>query len=142
MCSSDLPANANFIADYAARALAFGLEAIDDERVRGFLERSLSAQLRRLDVSTFLARLLEILTANRRHHALLDQTIAALHELLSREETREFLGEKAREGRDKAVDVAAQAAARGREVVAQSRETLANAIERGREAYNQARETL
>ena len=85
------PANANFIADYAARALAFGLEAIADERVRGFLERSLSAQLRRLDVSTFLARLLEILTANRRHHALLDQTIAALHELLSREETREFL---------------------------------------------------
>ena len=55
------------------------------------LFRSLSAQLRRLDVSTFLARLLEILTANRRHHALLDQTIAALHELLSREETREFL---------------------------------------------------
>lgn len=53
-------------------------------------------------------------------------------------ETREFLGEKAREGREKA----AEAAARGREVVSQGRETLANAIERGREAYNQTRESL
>ena len=68
--------------------------------------------------------------------------VALLYAPASGKETREFLGEKAREGRDKAADVAAQAAARGREVVAQSRETLANAIERGREAYNQARETL
>ena len=85
------PKNAQFVADYVGRALSFGLQALDDERVKAFLERTLSAQLRRLDVSTLLAGALDVLTENRRHHALLDQTLNALHELLSREETREFL---------------------------------------------------
>jgi gas vesicle protein len=64
--------------------------------------------------------------------------VALLYAPATGKETREFLGEKAREGREKA----AAAAARGREVVDQGRETLATALERGREAYNQARETL
>jgi gas vesicle protein len=50
-------------------------------------------------------------------------------------ETRELLGEKAREGRDRA----AAAAERGREIVTQGRETLTTAIDRGREAYQAAR---
>jgi gas vesicle protein len=50
-------------------------------------------------------------------------------------ETRDFLGEKAKEGRARA----AEAAARGREIITQGRETLNTAIERGREAYQQAR---
>jgi hypothetical protein len=51
------------------------------------------------------------------------------------DETREYLGKKAREGRDMAAD----AAARSRDVINQGRETLATAIERGKEAYQQAR---
>lgn len=50
-------------------------------------------------------------------------------------ETREFLGEKAREGRDRATE----AAAKGREAIGRGRETVATALERGREAYQQAR---
>lgn len=50
-------------------------------------------------------------------------------------ETREFLGEKVREGRDRANE----AAAKGRDFINQGRETLTTAIERGREAYQQAR---
>jgi gas vesicle protein len=50
-------------------------------------------------------------------------------------ETREFLGEKAREGRERATE----AAAKGREAVNRGRETVATALERGREAYQQAR---
>ena len=50
-------------------------------------------------------------------------------------ETREYLGEKAREGRARAAD----AAAKGRDALNQGRETLTTAIERGREAYQQAR---
>ena len=50
-------------------------------------------------------------------------------------DTRDFLGEKAREGRERAVE----AAGRSREVLTQGRETLTNAIEKGREAYQQAR---
>lgn len=50
-------------------------------------------------------------------------------------ETREFLGEKAREGRERA----AAAAEKGREILNQGRDTLSSAIDKGREAYEQAR---
>lgn len=61
--------------------------------------------------------------------------VALLYAPVSGRETREFLGEKAREGREKAAD----ATERGRQAITQGRETLAHAIERGREAYQQAR---
>jgi gas vesicle protein len=61
--------------------------------------------------------------------------VALLYAPASGKETREFLGEQAREGKARA----AEAAAKGREVLNQGRETLATAIERGREAYQQAR---
>ena len=50
-------------------------------------------------------------------------------------ETRELLGEKTREGRERA----AEAAEKGREILKQGREKLTTAIERGREAYEQTR---
>lgn len=61
--------------------------------------------------------------------------VALLYAPATGRETREYLGEKAREGRDKA----AEATERGRQALSQSRETLTHAIERGREAYQQAR---
>ena len=54
----------------------------------------------------------------------------------SGEETREYLGQKAREGRDRARD----AVDHGRDVVRKQKDTLTSAIERGREAFQQARE--
>ena len=60
---------------------------------------------------------------------------ALLYAPATGQETREFLGEKAREGRDRATE----AAAKGREVISRGRETVATALERGREAYQQAR---
>jgi gas vesicle protein len=51
------------------------------------------------------------------------------------EEMRRILGEKAREGRDRAGDAARQ----GREFINRQRDTISSAIDRGREAYNQAR---
>jgi len=61
--------------------------------------------------------------------------VALLYAPVSGQETREFLGEKTREGRERAVE----AAQRGREAINQGRETLTSAIERGKEAYQQAR---
>jgi len=49
-------------------------------------------------------------------------------------DTRQFLGEKAREGQDKASDLARQ----GRELLNRQRDNLTSAIDRGREAYRQA----
>ena len=61
--------------------------------------------------------------------------VALLYAPATGRETREYLGEKAREGGVRA----AEADERGREMVNQGRETLSTAIERGREAYQQAR---
>ena len=61
--------------------------------------------------------------------------VALLYAPATGRDTREFLGEKARQGRDRA----AEAAQKGRQVLNQGRETLSSAIERGREAYQQAR---
>jgi gas vesicle protein len=61
--------------------------------------------------------------------------LALLYAPATGRETREYLGEKAREGRERA----AEAAERGRQALNQGRETLNSALERGREAYQQAR---
>jgi gas vesicle protein len=61
--------------------------------------------------------------------------VALLYAPATGDDTREYLGQKAREGRQRATE----AAERGRQAVSQGRETLAHAIERGREAYQQAR---
>jgi gas vesicle protein len=61
--------------------------------------------------------------------------LALLYAPATGRETREYLGERAREGRERA----SQAAEKGRQAFNQGRETLNSAIERGRDAYNQAR---
>jgi gas vesicle protein len=67
--------------------------------------------------------------------AVTGAAIALLYAPATGAETREFLGEKAREGADRAKE----AAEKGRKVVKEGRETLVTAIERGREAFQQAR---
>ena len=61
--------------------------------------------------------------------------VALLYAPASGKETREYLGEKAKEGRKRA----AEAAEKGLEILNQGRENLSSAIQRGREAYEQAR---
>jgi gas vesicle protein len=68
--------------------------------------------------------------------ALTGAAVALLFAPASGEETREYLGQKARESRARARDAVEQ----GREVYQRQRETLASAVERGREAFQQARE--
>jgi gas vesicle protein len=68
--------------------------------------------------------------------ALTGAAVALLFAPASGDETREYLGQKAREGRDKARDAVEQ----GKEFYQRNRETVATAIERGRDAFQQARE--
>ena len=67
--------------------------------------------------------------------AVAGAAVALLYAPAPGEETRELLGARAREGRDRAAD----AAAKGREALGRGRETVTTALERGREAYQQAR---
>ncbi len=67
--------------------------------------------------------------------AVAGAAVALLYAPATGKETRDFLGERAREGRDKANELAEK----GKQVFNEGRETIANALERGREAYQQAR---
>jgi gas vesicle protein len=67
--------------------------------------------------------------------ALTGAAVALLLAPASGEETRQYLTERAREGRERATT----AARHGRETLNRQRENLVSAIERGREAYDKAR---
>jgi gas vesicle protein len=67
--------------------------------------------------------------------AITGAAVALLMAPATGEEMRRMLGDKAREGRDRAN----QAARQGREMWNRQRETITTAFERGREAYEQAR---
>ena len=67
--------------------------------------------------------------------AVTGAAVALLMTPVSGDEARRMLGERAREGRERAEEAARQ----GREFLNRQRETLTTAVERGREAYNQAR---
>lgn len=68
--------------------------------------------------------------------AITGAAVALLYAPASGEETREYLGERAREGREKA----RQAMDQGRDYYQRQRENVASAVDRGREAFQQARE--
>jgi len=68
--------------------------------------------------------------------ALAGAAVALLYAPASGEETREYLGQKAREGKAKAREAMEQ----GREYYARNRDNLVTAVERGREAFQHARE--
>jgi gas vesicle protein len=68
--------------------------------------------------------------------ALTGAAVALLFAPASGEETREYLNQRAREGRAKAREALNQ----GREFYEQQRDTVTDALDRGREAYQEARE--
>ena len=68
--------------------------------------------------------------------ALTGAAVALLFAPATGEETREYLGQKAREGKLKAREAMDQ----GRDYYNSQRDNLVTAVERGREAFQQARE--
>jgi len=68
--------------------------------------------------------------------AVVGAAVALLYAPASGEETREYLGRKARQGTDKATETARQ----GREVLERQRNNLVNAFDRAREAYQITRD--
>ena len=61
--------------------------------------------------------------------------VALMFAPASGKDTREYLSDRAREGREKATDAARQA----RDTLNRQRESLSSAIERGRQAYREVR---
>jgi gas vesicle protein len=68
--------------------------------------------------------------------AVAGAAVALLFAPAAGDEMRQVIGERAREGRERA----SEAAQKGREFLNRQRETIKSAVDRGREAYQQARE--
>jgi gas vesicle protein len=69
--------------------------------------------------------------------AITGAAVALLFAPATGEETREFLGQRAREGKDRATEAARQ----GREILNKQRENLTTAFDRAREQFQATRET-
>jgi uncharacterized membrane-anchored protein YjiN (DUF445 family) len=85
------PQNAEAVATYVTRVTAYALKAMDDERVRNYLQQAISRRLKSADVAGAAAQLLDILTENKRHHELLDAALGGLDELLARPQTQAYI---------------------------------------------------
>lgn len=76
------PANAAALGERLVGVARYGLHALRDERVRLFIQRSATAKLRELDLARIAGQLLDMLTHERRHQAMLDELLEQLDALL------------------------------------------------------------
>src|SRR5436305_17140 len=83
--------NAEAVATYVTRLTAYGLTALDDERVSNYLQQTIARRLQQADVAGAAAQLLDVLTENKRHHELLDAALRALDEVLARADTQAYI---------------------------------------------------
>jgi uncharacterized membrane-anchored protein YjiN (DUF445 family) len=83
--------NAEAVAGYVVRLTAYGLKALDDERVGNYLQQTVARRLKNADVAAAAAQVLDILTENKRHHELLDAALRALDDVLSRPDTQAYI---------------------------------------------------
>ena len=85
------PENAEAVATYVTRLTAYGLKALDDERVGRYLQQTVARRLKHADVAAGAAQILDMLTEDKRHHELLDAALRALDDVLSRPETQAYI---------------------------------------------------
>ena len=85
------PQNAEKIASLGARFLSYGLGAFDDERVSRFVHAAVASKLKEVDVAAAAGQVLDVLTENKRHHAVLDEVLRLVDEAMAREETRDYV---------------------------------------------------
>lgn len=79
------PANAEALGRQLVGVARYGINALRDERVRQFIQRSATRRLREVDLARLGGQLLDMLTYERRHQAMLDELLAQLDLLLQDE---------------------------------------------------------
>jgi uncharacterized membrane-anchored protein YjiN (DUF445 family) len=87
------PAHARRIALHLTAAARWGVGTLDDERVRRFVGGATLAVLARIDAAPLAGRLLDVLTANRRHQALLDAVLQQVGRRLDDDAVREQIAQ-------------------------------------------------
>jgi uncharacterized membrane-anchored protein YjiN (DUF445 family) len=87
--------NAQKVGDYGTRLLAFMLGALEDPRIRDFLHQMAVEKLKQVDVAAGAGGVLDLLTQDGRHHALLEEALRLVDEALARPETQAFIAQAA-----------------------------------------------
>lgn len=87
------PGNADLLGHQATRLVSAALETVQDAQVERFIQKAARALIGQVDMSRALAAVLDTLTHNGRHQALLDDVLAKLIELLKNEDTRAWVAQ-------------------------------------------------
>jgi uncharacterized membrane-anchored protein YjiN (DUF445 family) len=90
----DSPANARQIGDVVVRFASGMLDVMDERDIQAFMKKAVDAMIDKIDLSGSTAVILDSLTKNGRHQALLDETIAQMIALLNAPATRAFIAER------------------------------------------------
>jgi uncharacterized membrane-anchored protein YjiN (DUF445 family) len=77
------PDNRGQLAAHAARLVPDAVEAIDRELLRGEIERGVLDRLATVDFGKVIGTSLEVITRNRRHHAILDDVLGRIESQLA-----------------------------------------------------------
>ncbi len=85
------PDNTKKLGSYLIRFTAGTIDFIEDSAVQKFITRAIHAMLDKIDLSNSAGLLLEVLTKNKRHQALLNEGINQFAILLSEEGTQEYI---------------------------------------------------
>lgn len=82
---------ADFLADKTVRVLAGALEFVDDARVGKLLRNSIYQRMEELDLGDLIGQLMDVLTHNNQHQAMLDVGLRRISTVLDEPGTRKQL---------------------------------------------------
>ncbi|MEN0037571.1 MAG: DUF445 family protein [Cellvibrio sp.] len=85
--------NAKTMGTYLVKVTAGMLDFIEDRAVHKFMTKAIHAMLDKIDLSQSAGMLLEVLTKDNRHQALLNEGINQFASILAEEETQVFIAE-------------------------------------------------
>jgi uncharacterized membrane-anchored protein YjiN (DUF445 family) len=91
------PAQADRISSAALQVAGYGLAALSEKAVQRWLQNVAGDLMRRLDLSTLIGEILDLLTRNGRHQELLDRLLARAAAFLNQPEVRENIEARAQE---------------------------------------------
>ncbi|MCA8031660.1 DUF445 domain-containing protein [Burkholderia arboris] len=85
------PANTDALGGYVTKLMSFALDMTDDARIQSFVHDAFRAVIDRVDLSQSAGAILDTLTKDGRHQALLDDAIEQVVNVLDKEENREVI---------------------------------------------------
>ena len=83
------PASAQTLGGYGVRAIRYGMQAIEDQRIHRFILATVIDKLEQIDFAALGGQLLDTLTQGGRHQQLLNEVIHQLRNLLDDESTQD-----------------------------------------------------